>query len=70
MVRDWVIVYALPSAIIRLDSTSVSVYSALEDDGDSLIQRGHSKDHRPDLGQSKIMLSTLDPLGCRWCVRW
>ena len=63
MVRDWVMVYALPSVIIRLDSTSVSVYSALDDDDNSLIQRGHSKDHRPDLGQFKIMLSTLDPLG-------
>src|SRR5271165_3978807 len=63
MVREWVTVYALPSEIIRLDSTSVSVYSAIEDDADSLIQRGHSKDHRPDLGQFKIMLSTLDPLG-------
>lgn len=63
MVRDWVTVYTLPSTIIRLDSTSVSVYSALEDDEASLIQRGHSKDHRPDLGQFKIMLSTLDPLG-------
>jgi transposase len=59
MVRAWVTVYALASAIIRLDSTSVSVYSELN----RLIQRGHSKDHRPDLGQFKIMLSTLDPLG-------
>lgn len=24
---------------------------------------GHSKDHRPDLAQVKIMLATLDPLG-------
>ena len=24
---------------------------------------GHSKDHRPDLAQLKIMLSTLDPIG-------
>ena len=62
MVREWVTVYALPREIIRLDSTSVSVYSEIEDE-DSLIQRGHSKDHRPDLGQFKIMLSTLDPLG-------
>jgi transposase len=62
MVREWITVYELPSEIIRLDSTSVSVYSDIEDE-DSLIQRGHSKDHRPDLGQFKIMLSTLDPLG-------
>nr|WP_247650204.1 hypothetical protein [Cylindrospermopsis raciborskii] len=29
----------------------------------ALFQWGHSKDHRPDLAQVKIMLSTLDPLG-------
>jgi transposase len=28
-----------------------------------LFQFGHSKDHRPDLPQVKVMLSTLDPLG-------
>jgi transposase len=63
MIREWVNVYALPSETIRLDSTSVTVYSALESKKYGLIQRGHSKDHRPDLGQFKIMLSTLDPLG-------
>lgn len=47
---------------MRLDSTSVSVYSAIEDER-GLIQRGHSKDHRPELGQFKVMLSRLDPLG-------
>jgi transposase len=62
MIRAWVTIYALPSQTIRLDSTSVSVYSEIED-ADSLMQRGHSKDHRPDLAQFKIMLSTLDPLG-------
>jgi transposase len=62
MLKTWITVYALPSHIIRLDSTSVSVYSAIEDEM-SLMQRGHSKDHRPDLAQFKIMLSTLDPLG-------
>jgi transposase len=62
LVHDWVTVYALPTETIRLDSTSVSVYSEIEDET-GLIQRGHSKDHRPDLGQFKVMLSTLDPLG-------
>jgi transposase len=62
MVQDWVTVYALPTETVRLDSTSVSVYTALEDEW-GLIQRGHSQDHRPDLGQFKVMLSTLDPLG-------
>ncbi|GIV79076.1 MAG: hypothetical protein KatS3mg050_3470 [Litorilinea sp.] len=30
---------------------------------EGLFQFGHSKDHRPDLPQVKVMLSTLDPLG-------
>jgi transposase len=62
MVQDWVTFYALPTETVRLDSTSVSVYSAIEDAW-GLIQHGHSKDHRPDLGQFKVMLSTLDPMG-------
>jgi transposase len=62
MVQDWITVYVLPRETVRLDSTSVSMYSAIEDEL-GLLQRGHSKDHRPDLGQFKVMLSTLDPLG-------
>lgn len=62
MVQDWVTFYALPTETIRLDTTSVSMYSAIDDEW-GLIQRGHSKDHRPELGQFKVMLSTLDPLG-------
>jgi len=30
---------------------------------DEVFQFGHSKDHRPDLPQVKIMMSALDPLG-------
>jgi len=30
---------------------------------DGLFQFGHSKDHRPDLPQLKVLLATLDPLG-------
>jgi len=30
---------------------------------DGSLQLGHSKDHRPDLPQLKVMLATLDPLG-------
>lgn len=62
LVQRWLRVYALPVETIRLDSTSVSVYHA-PTDPDSLLQRGHSKDHRPDLRQFKAMLATLDPLG-------
>lgn len=62
MLGKWVRLYLLPSETIRLDSTSVSVYhDAVADE--SLLQQGHSKDHRPDLRQFKAMLSTLDPLG-------
>src|SRR2546430_1657835 len=54
-------VYDLHVDCVRLDSTTVSSYGAVSEDG--LLQLGHSKDHRPDLGQLKVMLATLDPLG-------
>lgn len=54
-------VYDLKGNLIRLDSTSGSGYWKVTQDG--LFQFGHSKDHRPDLPQFKIMLATLDPLG-------
>lgn len=53
-------VYELPTKCVRLDSTSVVVYH--NDDGDSLFAQGHSKDHRPDLAQFKVMMSALDPM--------
>jgi len=55
-------VYALPTAGVRIDFTSVSVFHKQIDD-DSLLQFGRSKDHRPDLRQFKLALGTLDPLG-------
>jgi transposase len=54
-------VYDLPAATVRLDSTTASGYWDVSEDG--LFQFGHSKDHRPDLPQVKLMLATLDPLG-------
>ena len=54
-------VYQLPPAWVRLDSTTVSLYH--EPEGTELIRYGHSKDHRPDLAQLKVMLASLDPLG-------
>src|SRR6266852_5059034 len=54
-------VYDLQADCVRLDSTTASSYGAVSEDG--LLQLGHSKDHRPDLPQLKIMLATLDPLG-------
>jgi transposase len=62
LVQQWVRVYRLPTQTMRLDSTSVSVYHDPEEP-DSLLQFGHSKDHRPELRQFKAMLATLDPLG-------
>lgn len=54
-------VYALEATTVRIDTTSASGYFAVTEGG--LFQFGHSKDHRPDLPQVKVALSTLDPLG-------
>jgi len=54
-------VYDLHPACIRLDSTTASGHWTVTEDG--LFQFGHSKDHRPDLPQVKVMVSALDPLG-------
>lgn len=54
-------VYDLTGGTIRLDSTTAKSYGTITPDG--LLQLGHSKDHRPDLPQLKINVSTLDPLG-------
>lgn len=59
--RRTIRVYQLPQQIVRLDSTTVSLHHA--PDGTELIRYGHSKDHRPDLAQLKVMLSSLDPMG-------
>lgn len=54
-------VYDLHPTTVRLDSTTASGYWQVSDDG--VFQFGHSKDHRPDLPQVKVMLASLDPLG-------
>jgi transposase len=54
-------VYDLKPECVRVDSTTASGYWTVTEDG--LFQFGHSKDHRPDLPQVKVMLSALDPLG-------
>jgi transposase len=54
-------VYDLATERVRLDSTSASGYWTVTAGG--LFQFGHSKDHRPDLPQVKVMLAALDPLG-------
>jgi len=54
-------VYQLKPQRVGLDSTTVSGYWTVNEEG--LVQFGYSKDHRPDLPQLKVMLSALDPLG-------
>ena len=54
-------VYDLSGARIHVDSTTASAYTLVSEAG--LFQFGHSKDHRPDLPQVKVMQAVLDPLG-------
>ena len=68
LLQRWLRVYRLPTDTVRLDSTTVSVYHD-EVEPNSLLQLGLSKDHRPDLRQFKLMLSTLDPLGLPLCCQ-
>ena len=60
--RQMVRAYRLTPERVRLDSTTASVYAGAQETA-VLFQRGHSKDHRPDLRQLKVMLAALDPLG-------
>jgi transposase len=54
-------VYDLNGERIHVDSTTASAYATVNEVG--LFQFGHSKDHRPDLPQVKVMQAVLDPLG-------
>jgi transposase len=54
-------VYDLSCERIHVDSTTASSYATVSESG--LFQFGHSKDHRPDLPQVKVMQAVLDPLG-------
>ena len=56
--RRTLVVYDLPTQVVRLDATTVSVDTQPE----GLFLCGHSKDHRPDVPQVKIMMATLNPL--------
>ena len=53
-------VYDLSAERVHVDSTTASAYTSVNNEG--LFQFGHSKDHRPDLPQVKIMQAVLDPL--------
>jgi transposase len=46
---------------VHLDATTRYGYHAIDDDG--LMQLGHSKDHRPDLPQIKLMAAAAQPGG-------
>jgi len=53
-------VYELSTETVRVDTTTVAMYHDSEES--ELIAYGHSKDHRPDLAQVKVLLNTLDPM--------
>src|SRR5438128_1316855 len=50
---------------MQIDTTTVSVYH--QPTGESRLDFGQSKDHRPDLRQFKEVLGTLDPVGIPLC---
>src|SRR6516225_1616290 len=54
-------VSSLPLERIRLDSTTSYGFHTPSDGG--LMQFGHSKDHRPDLTQFKLMAAAAEPTG-------
>ena len=56
-----VTVYDLPLDGVRLDATTSAGYHQPQPDG--LMQHGHSKDHRPDLPQFKLMAAAAEPTG-------
>lgn len=56
-----VTVYDLPLTGVRLDATTSAGYHQPQPDG--LMQHGHSKDHRPDLPQLKLMAAAAEPTG-------
>ena len=56
-------VFDLEQFCIRHDSTTSSSFRSVSEAISGLFQYGHSKDHRPDLPQLKVMLASLDPMG-------
>lgn len=54
-------VYEIPLTGVRLDGTTSSGFHHVHDEG--LMQLGHSKDHRPDLAQLKLMAAVAEPTG-------
>jgi transposase len=54
-------VYEIPIQSVRLDATTTCGYHTTDPDG--IMQLGHSKDHRPDLPQLKLMAAGAQPTG-------
>src|SRR5436190_739665 len=54
-------VYEIPITCVRLDSTTSCGYHTTTPGG--IMQLGHSKDHRPDLPQLKLMAAAAQPSG-------
>jgi transposase len=54
-------VYEIPLECVRLDSTTSYGYHTIKPEG--VMQLGHSKDHRPDLPQFKLMAAAAQPSG-------
>lgn len=64
--RHVIRVYALPTTVARIDTTSFNLTHTPSKAGQperALLQFGYSKDQRPDLFQFKQTLATLDPGG-------
>ena len=61
-------VYDLRGERVHVESTSARAYTSVSEGG--LFQFGHSKDHRPDLPQVKVMQAVLDPWACPWRPMW
>lgn len=54
-------VYDLRTARVPVESTSASAHAGVSAEG--LLQCGHSKEHRPDVPQVKVLQAVLDPVG-------
>jgi len=59
--QSTVVVYEMEVTGVRLDSTTTYGYHTPTEEG--LLQHGHSKDHRPDLPQLKLMAAAAEPSG-------
>ncbi len=54
-------VYAIEVKSVRIDTTTVSGYHEITEDG--VMQKGHSKAHRADLAQIKLLAACVEPGG-------